>query len=433
MFGSSKGTDGSAARPDADSGSGAAADPVSPMSPGTTAAAAPRSNVVALGFGSLLTDVSTEMVIPILPAFVTGTLKASVASLGVIEGVAECTATALRIVSGWLSDRIGRRKPFMLLGYGVSTVAKGALGLAGTWGAVLGLRFADRVGKGLRNPPRDALIADSVPPAQLGWAFGLHRAMDTVGAVLGPLVTFWLLRSFPGDVRRIMVLAAVPAALALVVLAVFVRAPRRAPRRTGRSLLGELGSFGPAVHRFIVVAMVFSLGGSSMAFALLRAGQAGFTANQVPLVYALYNVVCAVLAWPLGTLSDRIGRRPLLFAAYLSFAACYALLAASASAAAVLVAFAGLGVHTALLEGSQRSMLADLVPEDRRGTVYGLYYAAVGAALLPASAIGGLLWDRWGAAATFTVGAALATLAALLFAILLPARGERPHRDAHAA
>ena len=391
---------------------------------------AARRNVVALGFASLFTDVSTEMMIPVLPAFVTGTLKASVASLGVIEGVAECTATVLRIFSGWLSDRIGRRKPFMLLGYGLSTVAKGAMGLAGSWSAVLALRFTDRVGKGLRNPPRDALIADSVAPAQLGWAFGLHRAMDTVGAVIGPLAAFWLLRAYPGDLRRIFLLAAVPAAVAMVVLVLFVRSPRRAPQRTTATLLGELGALGPAVHRFIVVAVVFSLGGSSMAFVLLRAGQAGFSAAQVPLVYALYNVVCALLAWPLGTLSDRVGRRPLLFAAYLSFAGCYALLAWQATALAVVAAFVGLGVHTALLEGSQRSMLADLVARDRRGTAYGLYYAAVGAALLPASIVGGVLWDRVGPGATFGVGAALALLAALLFALLLPPHDERRARDA---
>jgi MFS family permease len=405
--------------------------PAASAEPGPPAATpAMRGNIVAMGFASLFTDVSTEMIIPVLPAFVTGTLKASVASLGVIEGVAECTATVLRIFSGWLSDRIGRRKPFMLFGYGLSTVAKGAMGLAGSWSAVLALRFSDRVGKGLRNPPRDALIADSVAPAQLGWAFGLHRTMDTIGAVLGPLATFALLRAFPGELRRIFLLAAVPAALAMVVLALFVRAPRRPPGGSARTLLGELSTLGGTVHRFILVAVVFSLGGSSIAFVLLRAGQAGFSPAQVPLVYTLYNVVCALLAWPLGSLSDRIGRRPLLFAAYISFAACYALLAWKASVAAVIVAFVGLGIHTALLEGSQRSMLADLVPGNRRGTAYGLYYAAVGAALLPASVIGGLLWDHSGPRATFGVSAALALLAALLFAILLPARHERRDRDA---
>jgi MFS family permease len=392
--------------------------------PPSAGAPATSRNVVALGFTSLLTDVSTEMIIPVLPSFVTGTLRASVASLGVIEGVAECTATVLRIFSGWLSDRIGRRKPFMLLGYGLSTVAKGGMALAGSWHAVLGLRFSDRVGKGLRNPPRDALIADSVAPGQIGRAFGLHRAMDTLGAALGPLVAFALLSAYPGELRRIFLFATVPAVLSMLVLAVFVRAPRAAPSGGRATLLSELGGLGRPVYRFL------SLAGSSMAFVLLRAGQAGFSAAQVPLVYMVYNLVYALLAWPLGTLSDRIGRRPLLFAAYLSFGACYALLAWRATPVTVVAAFVGLGVHSALLEGSQRSMLADLVGGGRRGTAYGLYYAVVGAALLPASVVGGLLWDRSGPAATFGVSAALALLAALLFALLLPARDERRDRDA---
>ena len=407
--------------------------PAAATVPAPPLASAPATgrNVVALGFTSLLTDVSTEMIVPVLPGFVTGTLRASVASLGVIEGVAECTATVLRIFSGWLSDRIGRRKAFMLFGYGLSTVAKGTMALAASWGAVLGLRFSDRVGKGLRNPPRDALIADSVKPDQIGRAFGLHRALDTLGAALGPLAAFALLRAWPGQVRRVFLLAAVPAALALVVLAVFVSAPRLAPR-PGRSLLGDLRGLGPAAHRFLIVAGVFSLAGSSMAFVLLRAGQA-FDATQVPLVYMVYNLVYALLAWPLGHLSDRIGRRPLLLAAYLSFAACYAVLAWRATPASVLAAFVGLGVHSALLEGSQRSMLADLAGGGTRGTAYGFYYAVVGAALLPASIVGGLLWDHVGPAATFGVSAALALLAAALFAALLPARDERRDRDAQPA
>lgn len=400
----------------------------------TRAANAPavNRNVLALGWTSLLTDISSEMIIPVLPAFVTGTLKASVASLGVIEGVAECTATALRIVSGWLSDRIGRRKPFMLLGYGISTVAKGAMALAGSWGAVLGLRFSDRVGKGLRNPPRDALIADSVAKEVLGSAFGLHRAMDTLGAALGPLAAFALLSAFPGQVRRVFLAAVVPAVLAVLVLALFVRSPARRPRAQ-RSLLGDFTGLGSPVYRFLAVTTVFSLAASSMAFVLLRAGQVGFTAAQVPLVYVVYNVVYAALSWPLGRLSDRIGRRPLLFAAYLWFAACYALLAWQASRVAVVAAFAGLGVHSALLEGTQRSMLADFVAEERRATAYGLYYAVVGAALLPASVIGGFLWDRYGPPVTFGVSAALALVAALLFALLLPARHERRERHAQPA
>ena len=379
-----------------------------------------RRNVVALGWVSLLTDVSSEMIVPVLPAFVTGTLRASVASLGIIEGVAECTATVLRLGSGWLSDRIGRRKPFMIAGYGLSTAAKSLLAFAGSWGAVLGLRFSDRVGKGVRNPPRDALIAASVPPAETGRAFGLHRAMDTLGAAIGPLATAGLLAVAPGSFRRIFLLAAIPAVLSLVVLAVFVTAPR-VVAHARNSRFGGFDVLPSSARRFLLVAAVFSLGGSSMAFPLLRAGQAGFSAVQVPLVYALYNIVYAGLAWPLGALSDRIGRRPLLHAAYVTFAACYALFAWRAGRWVVVAGFIGMGIHSALLEGTQRSMLADLVDPDRRGTAYGLYYGVVGLALLPASVVGGWLWDRFGPAATFGAGAALALLAAILFALLLPA------------
>lgn len=389
-------------------------------------------NVVALGFVSLFTDVSTEMIVPVLPLFITGILRASVASLGVIEGVAECTATVLRLASGWISDRIGARKPFLVFGYGLSGAAKAALALAASWAAVLGLRFTDRVGKGLRNPPRDALIADSVEPAARGRAFGLHRAMDTVGAALGPLVAFALLSAFPGDFRRIFALSIVPAALSILVLWIFVRAPRHEPRAL-ETFHREVRALGSAYHRFVLVAGLFALASSSTAFLLLYARHAGFADRQVPLVYLLYNVVYALLSWPMGALSDRVGRRVLLFVAYALFAGTYGLLAWRGSRASVLGGFALLGVHSALLEVSQRSMIADLVPEDRRATAYGAYYAAVGLALLPASVIAGVIWDRFGPRASLGLDAGLALIAALLFVLLLPLGAERVDRHAPAA
>ena len=386
-------------------------------------------NVVALGITSLLTDVSTEMIVPVLPLFITQTLKASVSSLGLIEGVAECTATLLRIASGWLSDRIGRRKPFLVFGYGLSAVTKAALGWAASWPAVLGLRFFDRVGKGLRNPPRDALIADSVERRHLGRAFGVHRALDTLGAALGPLVAFAMLGAFPGQFRRIFFFSAIPAALSILVLALFVRAPRLEPARL-KALHAEARALGGPFHRFLLVAGIFSLASSSTAFLLLLAHQSGFSDRHLPLVYLLYNVVYALFSWPVGELSDRIGRRPLLLGAYGLFAVLYALMAWHAEPATVLVGFALFGVHSALLEGSQRALIADLVAEDRRATAYGLYYAVVGLALLPASVIAGAVWDRFGAPATFALDAGLALVAAGLFAVLLPWRGET--RDRHA-
>ncbi|HEY3215899.1 MAG TPA: MFS transporter, partial [Candidatus Eisenbacteria bacterium] len=252
-------------------------------------------NVVALGIISLLTDLSSDMVIPVLPLFVTRTLRGSAASLGVIEGVAECTASLLRVVSGWLSDRSGHRKPFLGFGYGLSTVAKAAMAFARSWPWVLVLRFGDRVGKGLRNPPRDALIADSVEPRYFGRAFGFHRALDTVGATLGPLVAFAMLRAFPGEFRRLFLASAIPAALALVVLALAVRAPARAPLPRPDRLDPAAGPLGPAFGRLLWVAGAFSLASSSLAFPLLYVSRVGFTAAQVPLVYFGYNLVYAVL------------------------------------------------------------------------------------------------------------------------------------------
>jgi len=379
-------------------------------------------NVAALGIVSLLTDASTEMILPVLPLFVTGVLHATAASVGVIEGVAECTATVLRLVSGWLSDRTQQRRPFLFFGYGVSAVAKGALTGAGTWGAVLGLRFADRVGKGLRNPPRDALIADSVDSRALGTAFGFHRALDTLGAAIGPLLAFAILSRWPGGFRRVFAWSMLPAALSIVVIALFVRAPRPRPQAAKPAATGDPGG---AFRRFLVAAGVFSLASSSTAFLLLRAHQAGFSDRAVPLVYLLYNLVYALLAWPVGAWSDRIGRRGLLLAAYATFAVVYAVFAWSATRGAVIAGFALLGLHSALLEGSQRSMIADLVPAGRRATAYGIYYTVVGLALLPASIVAGALWDRVGPSAALALDAALAAVAALLFAVLLPPRAER--------
>ena len=387
-------------------------------------------NIVALGVTSLLTDVSSEMLIPVLPLFVTSVLKASAASLGLIEGVAESTAALLRIGSGWLSDRIGRRKPFLVFGYGLSSAAKAAMAAAASWPAVLALRFTDRVGKGLRSPPRDALLADSVEPRDLGRAFGFHRGMDTLGATIGPFAAFAVLAARPGNFRLVFLLSAIPAVLSIAVLVIFVRAKRHAPTGTRAR---EAGSLGAPFKRFLVVQGVFGLASSSLAFVLLRTRQAGFAPQQVPLVYAVYNLVYALLSFPAGALSDRIGRRRLLLAAYLLFAGVYALMAWRATPALMVIAMVALGLHSALLEVAQRALVADLAGGARRGTAFGLYYTVVGLALLPASVVAGALWDRFGARATFAVDAALALVAAALFAALLPARGEweeRPRADA---
>jgi len=386
-------------------------------------------NVVALGIVSFFNDLSTEMILPVLPLFVTSVLGASAVSVGLIEGVAESVSSLLRVLSGWLSDRVRRRKPFLVFGYGISTASKAALALAATWPAVLALRASDRVGKGLRNPPRDALIADSVEPRFLGAAFGLHRALDTLGAALGPLVAWALLKWTPGEYRRVFLASAIPALLSLVVLAVFVRAARpAAPAARSPAVRVPGGPAEAAFRRFLMVAGLFSLANSSVAFLVLRAQGVGFGAEQVILIYLAYNVVYAVLAWPVGAWSDRVGRRPVLIAAYLSFAAVYATLAWATDAAWVVGSFVLLGVYSALIEGSQRSLVADLVPAERRATAYGAYHTVVGIALLPASALAGWMWDVWGPQPAFGVDAAIALLATLLFIGLLPAHREKEER-----
>jgi len=331
-------------------------------------------------------------------------------------------ASLLRTTSGWLSDRIGRRKPFLTLGYGLSGAAKACIGFALGWPTVLALRVADRFGKGLRNPPRDALIADSVPKAALGRAFGLHRAMDTTGAAIGPLVAWWLLGRWSAlgaaGYRRIFLVSAIPAALSVLTLLVFVRAPRHAPPAR-RTLAEHRHALGGLFARFVAADTLFQLANSSNAFVLLRTRQAGWSAGQVALIYVGFNLVMAALAYPFGRLSDRVGRGPLLVAGYLLYALVYALFATHASRAGVAIGFALLGAQTALIDGQARALIARAVPGESRATAYGVHATATGLALLPASLLAGWLWDHRGAGTMFTVDAALALVATLALVLVL--------------
>jgi len=386
--------------------------------------------VLALGVVSLLTDFSTAMIVPVLPLFVTAVLGGSAASVGLIEGVAESSASLLRLLSGWVSDRMGTRKPLVLFGYSLSTVAKAVMGLAPSWAAVLGLRFADRVGKGVRNPPRDALIADSVEPRYFGRAFGFHRALDTIGSALGPLAAFTLLGLFPGDYRRVFLFSAIPGIASVLVLAAFVRGHARSSAGSSSARpSGNWRTLGAPFFRFVAIAGVFALASSSIAMLLRLGRRVGLSERDVALVYLLYNVVFAALSWPLGELSDRIGRRPLLLGAYLLFAAIYGLLAWRQSIPFVVTAFVLLGIQYAMWEGIEKSLLADLIPKSERGTGYGVYYTVVGVALLPASALAGVLWDRFGPRAMLMTDAALALLAAALFLVWMPLGREREERS----
>jgi MFS family permease len=361
------------------------------------------------------------MIYPLLPAFLTGTLRAGPAFLGAVEGLAETVAAALKVVSGRVSDRLPRRKPLVVAGYSLSSLVRPLVALATAPAHVLAVRLLDRVGKGLRSAPRDALLAAVVPGGDRGRAFGFQRAMDHAGAMVGPLLASaaMLLTS---DLRVVFALAAIPAALAVLALVVGVRevprpldvppaaleaAPPRAPLE-------------PGLVRYLGVLALFTLGNSSDAFLLLRAQEAGVALAAIPALWALHHLVKAAASTWGGALSDRVGRRRVILAGWSVYALAYAGFAAAASPLAVAGLFAFYGLFHALTEGAERALVADLAGERARGRAFGLFHAVTGAALLPASLLTGLLWQRFGARIALGTGAGLALLAALALLVLVP-------------
>ena len=387
-------------------------------------------NVWVAGLVSLFTDISSEMIVPVLPLYLTGVLGAPAMVVGLIEGVAETTASLTKSVSGWLSDQVGRRKPLMVFGYGLSNLIKPLLGLTTGAGQVLAIRFADRFSKGVRGAPRDALIADSTPPDLRGRAFGLHRALDTVGAAIGPLLAALLLVLYADNFRAVFWWTAGPGGISGRLLLAFWRhtgapaAARGVPRRQGWSL--SLRPLAPRLRWFVLISTLFALGNSADAFLVLRARGLGLAAGMVPLAYFLFNTTYALLSYPAGALSDRIGRRPVIIAGFLAFALIYAGFGAATQPWQVWGLFALYGLYYAGTEGIARAYLTDHAPAERRGSAIGVFNAYTGLAALPASWLAGLLWDRWGPPATFFCSAAIALLAAVLLALpLAPGREAR--------
>jgi MFS family permease len=389
-----------------------------PESPG----GAPLSPAVkALGVVSLFTDLSSEMVYPLNAVFLTRVLGAPPEIVGLIEGIAESAASVLKLWSGWFSDRIGRRKPLTLAGYGLAAVSKPLIGIAGVWGHMFAARLLDRVGKGLRGAPRDALIAENCTPDQRGRAYGLHRSLDTTGAVLGPLVGWAYLQRFPDQPRTLYLLAFVPALLGFLVLAFGVRERSAAPSaRPTTPPRFSLASLSPTYRRYLAIVLLFGIGNSSDAFLLLRAQSAGLSTAQLLLVYALFNTVEAGLGYTVGRLSDRIGRVPLIAAGWGVFALVYLGFAWLPSPVFVWPLFVFYGLYSTLTQGAQKALAADLSHPDRRGTELGTFHLLVGIAALPASLIAGALYQRIAPAAPFIVGAFTATLAAALLLATRP-------------
>ncbi|MFN8598211.1 MAG: MFS transporter [Anaerolineae bacterium] len=389
-------------------------------------------NVWAVSLTSFFMDVSSEMVINILPLFLANVLGLKTNLIGVIEGVAEATASILKLFSGWLSDKLRARKWLAVLGYGLSALSKPFFYIAATWEAIAGVRWADRVGKGLRTAPRDALVADSITPDQRGFAFGFHRAADTLGAMFGILIAIlivWLAQSNSVTLsdttfRSIVLVSIVPAILAVVALITIakevpVTSQRAAPKFAFKSL-------GKPYMIFIAIVGLFTLGNSSDAFLVLRAQERGLDVLGVLGMLATFNLVYALVSTPAGRLSDRIGRRKVIVAGWLIYAAIYLGFALAQAAWQIWALYAIYGAFYGLAYSTANALIADLVPSELRGTAYGTYNAVIGLLAFPASVIAGVLWQglgTWsgfGPSAPFVFGGVMALIAAGLMAVWLP-------------
>jgi MFS family permease len=390
------------------------------------------ATVYALGLTSLLNDAASDMIYPLLPLFLATSAGAGAAALGVIEGAAEMMAAALKIVSGYVSDRTRRRKPFVVAGYAVASLARPFLAFVSSATGVLALRLVDRFGKGIRSSPRDALIADVVAPADRGRAFGLHEAMDHLGAVIGPLAASGLMLLGFG-LPTVFLASAVPALAACLVVAFVVR---EAPRHPASAATAAVTAPPPAEAQvpavtnggrdrlprpsrqpfvgYLVAVTVFSMAGSADAFLVLRAHELGFSPVALPALWALHNAVKAVTGTHGGILADRFGRRRALAAGWVIYAGVYAGFGWANSHAAIIALFVVYGLHRALVAGAQKALVADLVPAESRARGYGIYYTCVGLTLLPASVVFGLLYQNLGSTVAFGAGATLALLATVL-------------------
>ena len=401
-------------------------------------------NVVAISVVSLLNDASSEIIYPMLPAFLALSLGASPRAIGVVEGVAESVSSLLKLLSGYFSDKTGRRKGLVVFGYGLASVARPLLALTTTWYQVLAVRFTDRVGKGLRSAPRDAMIADATPPAQRGLAFGFHRAMDHAGAVVGPLIGLALLWLVAADARTptaadystIFLFASVPALLAMLVLIFFVRETHdgakkktedqkveervTAPKANSAGTKLTLRGFDANFKWFLVLVALFTLSNSTDAFLIRRAQMAGVSTGQGTLLLwsalHLSKVLSSIVG---GDLSDRLGRKTLIVSGWLLYAAVYLGFAYVSTTAGAWALFIVYGVYFGLAEGAEKALVADLVRPEQRGTAYGLYNLAFGITVLPASLLMGALWDVWSPEVAFYTSAAIGTTAALLLALFV--------------
>lgn len=382
--------------------------------------------VIALGVVSFLTDMSSEMIYPLLPVFLTTTLGAGAVSLGIIEGIAETTASFLKLLSGVWSDRVSRRKPFVLAGYGLAGMARPLIGLAAGWPFVLAMRFLDRVGKGLRTSPRDALIAESVPFERRGAAFGFQRAMDHAGAVAGPMTATLLILLFGLSLRHVFLLAFVPAISVVVVILFGVRenAPKT-PKSENHLRPGRWSELGRPTRWYLLAILVFTLGNSTDAFILLRLTEKGMPVYGVSLVWAAHHVIKMFSSYAGGRLSDRLGRKRMVLVGWTFYGLVYLAFACLDSLGPLIAVFLVYGVYFGLTEPVERAWIVDMAHEGCVGSTLGYFHATVGIGALPASLLFGWIWKMFGAPTAFTMGAAFALAAAILLLQVKPAAVQR--------
>lgn len=398
-------------------------------------------NVFFTGLVSFFMDFSSEMIYPLVPIFLSSVLGVNKSVIGFIEGIAESTASLLKVFSGWLSDRMGKRKILMVAGYGISALCRPVIALSTLWGHVLTFRFIDRFGKGIRGAPRDAIIAESTPRAELGRSFGFHRGMDTLGAVAGPALAFIILSLFTGNYRLVFWLSMIPGIIAVTLIIFFIQEKGRGDKVSVNSdsvskeklplttdtdtklnpiTLKPLTSisFDWRYKAFVAIATLFALGNSSDVFLILKATNVGIKEAHIPVLYLSFNLVYALTAMPAGILSDKIGRKRIILSGFILFGFIYWGFAASSEQKHIWMLFLLYGVFMGLTEGIQKAFLATIIPKDFKATAFGVYNTAVGLAMFPASLIGGYLWDKFGPHATFYYGMSTAFISALIFLIV---------------
>ncbi len=378
-----------------------------------------NKNVTVAGLVSFFMDISSEMIYPLVPLFLANVLGINKSVIGLIEGVAESTASLLKVFSGWFSDRIGNRKWLMAVGYGISTLSRPFVAVASMWQHVMGSRFIDRFGKGIRTAPRDALIAESADMTHLGRAFGFHRAMDTMGAVVGPAFAFFFLGLFSNDYRTVFWISVIPGIIAVLLIVFFITEKKKASVKTSEMPKLTIKHFDWRFKFFVIIAGLFAFGNSSNMFLILKAEQVGVQTVMIPIVYLLFNLVYSLSSIPAGMAADRFGRKRVILLGFILFAVLYYGFAIVSDTKAIWILFGFYGLFMGLTEGIQKAFLATIIPQDFKATAFGVYNTVVGIAMFPASLIGGWLWDNISPSATFYFGAITASLSAALFIVFI--------------